>query len=279
MKRSSLAALLAFATAASGIASAQPSAGVQSDTERVTAEKLRKVHSVVHQTEAGFGLLSKGVWTASVLMNRPELTEASGALRSVLGPIKELDGALDQLNRLVNQQQAKQESRGFIGKLKLVKLGGQLEELERCSQKIRDIPIGLVSDGLDDRFKVSPDLLTRKPKEAERRFAELLAAMRTNVAYLQTQQARLEEIQRYGKAASKGLDHFNNGIEIAVRAGFFTEALVAKYLDVGRLSKACSEIAADAGRKAREARDAAAVQEQRHDNLRETVRTLFGFHV
>lgn len=39
-----------------------------------------------------------------------------------------------------------------------------------------------MSNAVDDQFKVTPDLLARNPKEAEKRFAGLLAAMRTNTA-------------------------------------------------------------------------------------------------
>src|SRR5262249_3925562 len=157
----------------------------------------------------------------------------------------------------VEREVGKKEAGKFLDKLKLVRLDAQAEQLRKTAKTIREMPIGLVADGVDDKFKVTPDLLVSKPEEAEKRFAELLAAMQTNATYLKAKQSELEEAHKYCKAAAKALTELNKGIEKAVAAGFFTNVLAMKYLDSDALIKAYNELAADAERAAKQAKTAA----------------------
>jgi aminoglycoside phosphotransferase (APT) family kinase protein len=141
---------LALAAVAASPSLAQPKA----DPEKETAEKLKKAHEVLRKTGTGLDLLGKAAWTASVLKKQPDLAKAAEAIGKVKEPVKELGEMVERVNKATNPEAGKKAAGKFLDKLKLVKLDAQAEELKKIGKPIREIPIGLVTDGVDDQFKV-----------------------------------------------------------------------------------------------------------------------------
>jgi len=263
---------------AMAVAATAPTFGqVTKVPEKAARENLKKAQEVLRKTESGLELLGKTAWIASVLAKKPDLAKTAETVAKVKEPINELKKMIDQVNKTTNPDSAKKEAGRFLDKLRLVKLDAQAEELKKLDKAITKIPIGLVADGADDKFNVTTELLIKNPKEAKKRFGNLLTAMKTNADYLTVQHAHLENIHHYCKAASKAMAELNKGIEKALEAGLFTKALIEKYLDVDRLIMAYNEVAADAEKVAKSAKTAAEIQSKRRKNLRDTVNTFFGF--
>lgn len=273
-----LALAFSLSLAGSNYAAWQNQAGLlPADSKKIASENLNRAYEVVHKTDSGLHLLSRALWVGSVLKKRPDLAGGARTVDQMRGPVKELDGMLARLNSAMKPDATKRESGKFLDKLKTVNLNAQAEVLRKFGKAVEGTPVGLVSEAVDDKFQVTPELLVKKPREAKERFAGLLVAMKTNIDYLKTQQAQLEEIHKRGKAASKALSELNKGIEKAVQTGLFTKPLLEKYLDIDNLIKAYNSLAGDAQKKAKEAKVMAEVQQRRYDNLRHVVSTAFGF--
>jgi hypothetical protein len=60
-------------------------------------------------------------------------------------------------------------------------------------------------------------------------------------------------------------------------AGPHATALTSLYLDFDKLGAAYNGLAADCATKAKQMKQAAEAEQRRHDNLKSTIRTLFGF--
>src|SRR5262249_3611682 len=143
------------------------------------------------------------------------------------------------------------------------------------------LPVGLVSDRVDDRFRVSADLLVKNPAEARARVARYLKAMRTNIDYLKARKAELEEFSRVSSAAGQAYRRLADDISkklVPWAAGTpFGRELAELYLGLDALSAAYNGLSADVSAKAKEVGRAVEVEQKRHDRLKSSIKTLFGF--
>jgi hypothetical protein len=240
---------------------------------------LTQARDSASRVDSALGLIGRGAWLASIVTGNRRFADAAEVAKKLRDPVSQLDSMLDRVNKAVNQEDAKKESRSFFDKLKVLTLGGQTEQLQKIANAVREIPIGLIGDDLDPSFQVTPDLLLKNPKEAEIRFGNLLAAMGRNFTYLMARQVELEELERYCGAASKAFRDLNLKIEKAVGSGVFTNQMVAIYLDADNLSRAYSDVASSAVLKARDARAAAQEQQRRYENFRLSAWTFFGMRL
>jgi hypothetical protein len=255
----------------------------QPDTKSAEAN-LRKAQEALKNPDATLKLLSRALYVGYVLTKDPDLKEVGKFTDDLRKPAGELKKHTDKIVELAERQKdkagAEKEGQTLLDKVKLIRIKNQAEELERLAGKIRELPVGLVSEKVDDKFTVSADLLVKEPRQAEARFKAYLAAIRTNVEYLKSKQEQLEEAGKVAKGAGTFLAKVRSDIERAVPfSGPYARQLTEFYLDVDRLSKAYNELAADCAAKAKEAKRAWEVEQKRHDNLKQSVRTLFGFQV
>ncbi len=250
-----------------------------------TAEaNLRKAQEALNRTNSNLKLLSRTLYIGSVLTKNPDLKELSKFTDELRKPTSELKEQTDKIVELAEKQKnkpaAEKEGKTLLDKAKLVKIKNQTEELERLAKKVRDLPVGLVSEKVDDKFIVSADLLIKDPKQAEARFKAYLTAMKTNAEYLKLKQEQLAQAGKVAKEAAVFLVKLQSAIEKAIPfSGPYARPLTEFYLDLDKLAKAYNELAADCAAKQKEAKAAAEVEQRRHDNLKDTLKTLFGFRV
>ena len=104
--------------------------------------------------------------------------------------------------------------------------------------------------------------------------------METNAEYQKLKQNQLEEASKVAKGVGAFLAKIQSDIERAAPfSGPYAKPLTEFYLDLDELSKAYNELASECVAKAKGAKRAAEVEKRRHDNLKESVRTFFGFRV
>lgn len=245
---------------------------------------LRKAQEAVKNTDSTLQWLSKALYAGSVLTKNPDLKEASrftDDLRKTTGELKKhTDKVVELAERKKDQPGAEKESKSLLEKVKLVRIGNQADELERLARKVRDLPIGLVSEKIDDKFVVSADLLVKDPKQAESRFKSYVAALKSNAEYLKAKHDQLDEAGKMAKGAGVFLSRVQSDVEKAIPfSGTSAKPLTEFYLDLDKLIKSYHELATECAAKARLAKHAADVEQRRHDQLKETVKTLFGFRL
>jgi hypothetical protein len=245
-------------------------------------ENLRKAQEAVKNTDSTLKMLSKAMFVGSILTKNPDLKEVSKFTEDLRKPASELKTYTDKVVELAEKEKdkagAEKEGKALLDKVKLVKIKNQADELERLAKKVRVLPVGLVSENVDDKFAVSPDLLVKDPRQAEARFKAYLTAMWTNVEYLKSKQEQLDEAGKVAKRAGTFLANVRGDIEKAVAfSGPYAKALTEFYLDVDRLSNAYNGLSADCMAKAKEAKRAWEVEQKRHDNLKAIIKTDFGF--
>jgi hypothetical protein len=257
----------------------------QKKPDPMTAEaNLRKAHEAVRNTDSTLNLLSKSLYVGSVLTKNPDLKEVSKVVDDLRKPASELKKHTEKVVELAEEQKdkvaAEKEGKTLLDKVKLVRISKQAEELDRLARKVRDLPVGLVSEQVDDKFVVSADLLVKDPKQAEARFKAYLAAMKTNAEYLKSKQEQLKEAGKAAKEAGVLLAKVQSDVEKAVPfSGVHAKPLTEFYLNADKLAKAYNGLASDCTAKAKQAERAAEVEQRRHDNLRGSVRMLFGFQL
>ena len=240
-------------------------------------DDLRKAREAVERVDSQLKWLNRAAWLSSVLKQSPELNQAKDLIDKLRGTCQDIRGAADKLIEIRDQEKARNEAKGFLSRIKRLKLNEQKEILGEMGRTISAIPVGLVSERVDERFKVSADLLVREPREAKKRFRDYVEAIQSNIDYLKNKEEILEEIQTRAKAASRVLTALSDAIERAVRAGLLTKLLLDQYLDTGNLIRAYNGVASDSETKRREVRRALEVEQRRHDNLNTTLKTVFGF--
>jgi hypothetical protein len=252
--------------------------------EKVADAGLLRAKRAIKNTDSTLKMLSRALYIGSILTKNPDLKgikKFTDDLRKVTG---ELDTQADKVVKLAEQQEdvqaAEKEAETLLEKVKRVRVKNQAEELERLAKKVRELPIGLVSEDVDDGFVVSADLLIRAPKQAEARFRAYLAAMKANTEYLNEKRGQLDEASETARKASRFFSDLQLNIEKAVKfSGPYAKPLTAFYLEADALARAYGGLAADCASKADEAERAAQVEQRRHDNLADTLRTLFGFEL
>ncbi len=259
------------------VQSALAEAAKTAEPDKKAAANLRKLQEALARTDATLKWLSRAAWLGSVLGNNEDLVTAKKGIDKLREPVTEIKRAADKLHDLQGERK-KKEAKSLLDMLKLSKLSAQEGELARIGQKISDIPTGLVSEAADEKFKVSGKLLRENPQTANKRFRSYLAAMQTNISHLKKQLAALEEISTRSRSASKVLMELNSRLEKAIRAGLFTKPLVEQYLDIDKLTKAYNEVAAAAESKTKQIRQVLPAEQRRHDNLKNTIKTVFGFN-
>lgn len=264
-----------------------PAAGLADDSAKKLAPKtaeanLRKAQEAVKHTDGALKLLSKPLYVGSILTNNPDFKEVSRFVEDVRKPVSELKKFTDKVVELAEKQKdksaAEKESKTLLDMVKLVRIKNQADELDRLSKKVRELPVGLITEKVDNQFLVSPELLVNDPKVAEARFKAYLTAMKTNVEYLKSKQEQLEEVGKLANGAGKFLTKTQSDIEKVVPfSGLYGKALTEFYLNLDQLAKAYNELASQCAAKAKETKHAAEIEQSRHDKLRDSVRTLFGF--
>lgn len=257
-------------------------AALKADDPKTTEEKLRKAQESLKKTDSSLNWLSKSLYVGSVVTKNPDLKELGKFAAEVRKPVAELKRYTDRVVELAEAKKdkaaAEKESKTLLDKLKLVKLSKQADELDRLAGKVKELPIGLVSERVDDKFAVSADLLAKNPKEAQARFKAYLTAMKTNVDYLQAKQIQLEDTAEVAKAAGKAFGQVRDDLEKAAPyGGPYAKTLTEMYLDVDKLSKAYNGLGSDCAAKAKEAKSAAAAEKRRHDDLKANIKLFFGF--
>ncbi len=270
--------VVTLVAALSGSAAAQPKKLDQKTAE----DNLRKAQDALKKTDSSLNWLSKALYAGSVVTKNPDLKALSKFAADVKKPVSELKKHTDKVVELGDKKNdkaaAEKESKTLLDKVKLVKIKNQADELERLAKKVRELPVGLVSEKVDDKFAVSADLLIKNPKEAEKRFKAYLAAMNTNAEYLSAKHEQLEDVAQVAKAAGKAFGQLQADIEKVVPfSGLYAKTLTEFYLDADKLAKAYNELGSDCAAKAKEAKAAAEVEKKRHDNLKTTIKTVVGF--
>jgi chromosome segregation ATPase len=278
MSRVTAAACVLVGLSVSPLAAAPPGA----DDRKTAEENLRKAQDALKKTDSSLNWLSKSLYVGSVLTKNPDLKELGQFVGEVRKPVAELKKHTDKVVELADRKKdtaaAEKESKTLLDKLKLVKLSKQAEELEKLSKRVSELPVGLVSEKVDDKFAVSADLLVKNPKEAQARFKAYLAAMKANAEYLQAKHAQLEETADVAKAAGKAFGQLRDDLEkVAPHGGLYAKTLTETYLDVDKLAKAYNGLGSDCAAKAKEAKQAVAVEKKRHDQLKTNIKTFFGF--
>ena len=251
------------------------------DADSVEAN-LRKAQEAVRNTDTALEVLSDALHLGSILTKNPDLekmSEFTEKLREPAGELKKYTDIVVELAEKKNDKAAaEKESNTLLDKLKLVKIENQAEELERLGRKVLKFPVGLITEKIDEKFVVSRDLLIKNPKEAESRFKSYLGAIKANVNYLKAKQEQLEDASKVSRAAGKFWGRLHSDIGTALPyTGVFGKSVMEYWYNADKLSKAYSDLADAYATKAAEAKRAAEVEQRRHDNLRETVRTVFGF--
>jgi len=251
--------------------------------DRKTAEEnLKKAKEVAEKSESGLTWLSNALWVAGKKSDSAAIKDVKSKFdRALAGPVKDLNKGLDEVQKAVGAKDDKEASKlsgGLRDKLKLLKPDEQAEELVKLAKKVRELPIGLVSEKVDDKFVVSADLLVTKPKEAEGRFKDYLAAVQANATRMKAIQEQLDDAAEVaGKAGKLFLSLADRLGKVAPHAGPFKDALTGECLSVGKLANAYNGLSADAKTMAKEAKRAAEVEQRRHDNLKASLKTYFGF--
>jgi hypothetical protein len=249
-----------------------------------TAEvNLRKAQDALKTTDSTLKYLSKTLYAGSVLTKNPDLKEISKFTEDLRKPVGELKSNTDKIVELAEKQKdksaAEKESKTLLEKVKAIKISNQAETLESLAKKVRDLPVGLVSEHVDEKFVVSANLLVKDPKEAEARFKAYLAAMKINADYLKAKQEQLEDAGKVAKGAGTFLAKVQAEVEKTVPySGIYAKALTEFYLDLGKLAKAYNELASDCAAKAKEAGRAREVEQKRYNNLKESLKTYLGFN-
>lgn len=253
--------------------------------ERKAAEdNLREAKKATEQAASGLKWLSRALWLAGYKSDSNTLKDVKSKFdRTLAKPAKDLDKALGELQRVTGSKNDKEPPKNLVDtikdSLKLLKPGGQADELERLAPKVRELPIGLVSETVDDEYKVSADLLISKPKESEARFKKYLSAMRENSDRLTNLATQLEDTAEVSSLANKLFIGLADKIsKVAPHTGAFGKGLMEQYLDVDRLAKAYASLAADCTAKAKEAKRAANLEKQRHEQLKTSIKTYFNFN-
>ena len=270
---------VAVVVALSGPARADPPKKLD---QKSAEDNLRKAQDALKKTDSSLGWLSKSLYVGSVVTKNPDLKALSKFAADVKKPVSELKKFTDKVVELGDKKNdkaaAEKESKTLLDRVKLVKIKNQADELERLAKKVRELPVGLVSEKVDDKFAVSADLLVKNPKEAEKRFKAYLAAMNTNAEYLAAKQEQLDDVAQVAKAAGKAFGQLQADIEKAVPfSGLYAKTLTEFYLDADKLAKAYNELGSDCAAKAKEAKATAEIERKRHDNLKTTIKTVFGF--
>ena len=196
--------LLLAAMAAAVPAMPPASSPPEDDAPEKRGEDIKKGQEALDKTESALTLLKRGAWAASKVAGAAGLenvTEDLDKATEVLEPVEEavsrLKEAVDRVADVADKSEGKEKAQNaanwFLDTLKLYRLDGQADVLEKTRRNIQDIPIGLVE--ADGRFKVSPDLVDKDPAEAKARFGEYLEAMETNIDDLNKLQSYLKDVQ------------------------------------------------------------------------------------
>jgi Flp pilus assembly protein TadD len=270
--------LLWAAIAAAGQAMLLASSPPEDDAPEKPGDNLKKAQDALGNTDSGLKWLGRGAWMAKVVAGaaglenvKEDFEKAKDALDEIQEPVSKLKEGVDQIKDIKDMSEGKDKAQNaanwFFDTLKLYRLDGQSDELDKMRRNIQDIPVGLVSDEVDDRFKVSADLVGKDPAEARARFGEYLEAMEANIDHLKGLQSNLEELQVRAEAARKVLDRLHHVTERAIEAGLFSEQMLGKYLEIEKLDLAYSYVASAAASKAAAAMAAAAKEQRRQDTL------------
>jgi hypothetical protein len=249
---------------------------------RTAEDNLRKAQAAAAASDSALKWLARAAWVGVVLRGTTEWRTADRFFSEATKAAGDLKKGTDKLAELAATKAARsrieKEAATLLKTVMLVRLDKQAEELERLGAKVRGLPVGLVSDRVDDKFKVSADLVVKAPREAQTRFKAFLAAMKTSADFLDDSQKALNQVAANAKAAAQVVRRLQVGIEkVAPAAGIHNRALTALYLELDKLGRGYSGLASDCATKAKEASHAAAVERRRYDNLRTTIRTLFRF--
>jgi hypothetical protein len=282
-----LATLIAAGVALLAAASAGAADPPKQFDRKYAEENLRKAQAAAASTDTALEWVSRAAWVGVILKGTPEWLAAPEVLSKVRDAVAELRKGTDKLAELAERKEDRPaleaQSKTFLDKVKLVSPDKQAEELYRFDRNVKDLPVGLVSDRVDDKFKVTVDLLLDDPKGAEARFKAYLGAMQTNIKFLNDTQKALENASTNAKAAQQVVSKLQEGIEKlfkffpAAGASPLGKALGEAYFDIDKLSKAYNEVATDCAARAKLAKQAAEVQNRRRDNLKVTIKTVFGF--
>ncbi len=250
--------------------------------EKMADSKLHKAQKAIKNTDSSLKMLSRALYVGYILSKNPDLKELSKFTKELGKPASELSKYSDKIVELAEKQKdktaAENESKGLLDKVKLFKIKSQAEELERLAKKIRELPVGLVSEDVDDNFVVTVDMLIKAPKQAEAWFKSYLDAMTTNIEYLRSQQEPLDEAGEVARNAVTLFRELQSAIEKAIAfSGPYAKPLTEFYLEVDNLAKAYGGLASDCASKAKDIKRAVEVEQRRRENLKVSVRTLFGF--
>ena len=204
---------------------------------------LREAQQAVKNTDSTLKMLSRGLYIGSILTKNPDLKEIkkfTDDLRKVTG---ELDKYTDKIVKLAEQQDdvkaAEEQAETLLGKAKLVRIKNQVDELERLAKKVRELPVGLVTEEVNGEFAVSADLVINAPGRAAARFRAYLVAIATNIEYLNSKYEDLDETSRIARNASRFFSDLRLNIERAVKfSGPYAKPLAEFYLDADNLAKA-----------------------------------------
>jgi len=204
--------------------------------DQKTAEKnLRKAQKAAKNADSTLNLLSKALYVGSILENDPDLTELAeftGGLRKTSSEVKKhTDRIVELAEKRKDRKAAEKETKSLLHKVKLVRIKNQTDELQSLGRMVRELPVGLVSERVDNKFKVSADLLINDPKEAQARFKAYLTAMKTNAKYLKAKQAQLEDFSGIARGTGRFLARVLSGIEKAMPySGIYAKALTEYYV-------------------------------------------------
>ncbi len=252
--------------------------------EAAVSENLRKAQDAARNTDSTLEILERAAYVGYVLTSDSDLRKISkfaGELREPAVEVKEhTDRIVELAEKKQDREAAVREGKNLLDKVKLLKMNDQVEELDRLAKAVRELPVGLVSEKVDDKFVVGSELLINNPKEAEARFKAQLDAMKANVDFLTLKQAQLGEVGKAAKGAFKFLYELRENIEmVAPHTSIYGKSLIEFSREVDSLEKGYGGLASDCATKSKEAKRAGEVEQIRYDQLKDSLRTIFGFRL
>jgi hypothetical protein len=196
-------------------------------------------------------------WEA-VRDRNPDLTQEAKKLEDVTDGLSQLEAAAKNLARAIGRSAAirEAEAKRFLTTIEDRKLAPNraIDTLDNLSKAVLAVPVGVVGEESEAKFKLTADELAKDPKKVQVRLKARLDAMEKNVALLTENAKSLEGMVRRAKSGRDLVKKADDDADQFIHQGGvrdFSRDPLRRFFDGPKLTKQYRDLAEIAEEKQR----------------------------